>query len=83
MAPGEIYRLEFPLEPAANRFLAGHRIQIYVTSSNFPNFDVNRNTGDPAGHASRRARNTLHHDAVHPSYVELPLWAAPIDASAN
>lgn len=74
MKPGEKYRLDFPLEPAANRFLAGHRIQIYIVGSNFPNFDINRNTGDPAGHASRVARNTIHHDAANPSHIELPLW---------
>ena len=73
MERGESYRLEFPLEPAANRFLAGHRIQIYVASSNFPNFDINRNTGDPTGHDSRLARNLIHHDAERPSHVELPL----------
>ncbi len=76
MKPGERYRLEFPLEPAANRFVAGHRIQIYLCSSNFPNFDINRNTGDPASHESRRARNTIHHDARHRSHIELPLWPA-------
>ena len=72
MKPAREYRLSFPLEPAANRFLTNHRIQIYVCSSNFPNFDINRNTGDPTSHAVRRARNTIHHDALHPSLIELP-----------
>jgi putative CocE/NonD family hydrolase len=74
MKPGEEYCLEFPLEPAANLFLAGHRIQIYIAGSNFPNFDINRNTGNPESHQSRPARNTIHHDAAHPSQIELPLW---------
>jgi putative CocE/NonD family hydrolase len=73
MKPGQKYRLLFPLEPAANRFLANHRIQIYVCSSNFPNFDINRNTGDPASHEVRVARNTVHHDAWYPSAIELPV----------
>ncbi len=51
---------------------AGHRIQIYV-ASNFPNFDINRNTGDPTGHDRGLARNLIHHDAERPDYVELPL----------
>ena len=73
MKAGEKYRLEIPLEPAANRFKAGHRIQIYICSSNFPNFDINRNTADPTGLASRIARNTIHHDTNHPSSIELPI----------
>jgi predicted acyl esterase len=76
MKPAEKYRLRFPLEPAANRFAPGHRIRIYVTSSNFPNFDINRNTGDPASHESRLARNTIHHHATRPSNVELPIVRA-------
>ncbi|HUT92757.1 MAG TPA: CocE/NonD family hydrolase [Thermoguttaceae bacterium] len=74
MRPGEVYRIEFPLEPSANLFKAGHRIRIDVTSSSFPNFDVNRNTGDPNGRTWRVARNTIHHDAEHPSAIVLPIW---------
>ena len=73
MKPGERYRLEFPLEPTANRFKAGHRIQIYICSSNFPNFDINRNTSDPSSRESRVASNTVYHDAARPSSIELPI----------
>jgi len=73
MKPGEIYLIEFPLQPVANRFAAGHRIQIYVCSSNFPNFDINRNTGDPNDRRERIAKNTVYHDAQHPSAIILPL----------
>ncbi|MFH1924674.1 MAG: CocE/NonD family hydrolase [Planctomycetota bacterium] len=73
MKPGEVYRIEFPLEPAANRFLTGHRIQIYLASSNFPNFDINRNTADPNDRRERIARNTVHHDADHASAIVLPV----------
>lgn len=76
MKQGEQYLLEFPLQPAADLFQAGHRIQIYICSSNFPNFDINRNTGDPTSHETRIARNTIHHDAMHPSSITLPLQAA-------
>jgi len=74
MQPGEVYRIEFPLEPSANLFKAGHRVRIDVTSSSFPNFDINRNTGDPNDRTWRVARNTVHHDAEHPSAVVLPIW---------
>jgi len=53
--------------------VANHRIQIYICSSNFPNFDINRNTGDPTSHRVRTARNTIHHDVSHPSSIELPI----------
>ena len=76
MALGEVYCLEFPLEPAANLFRAGHRIRLYICSSNFPNFDINRNTCDPRSHDSQVARNTIHHDAAHPSSVTLPVDAS-------
>lgn len=73
MKPGEIYRLRFPLEPTANRFLAGHRIRVDVYSSNFPNFDINPNTGDPNKRCPRIAANTVYQDAIHASFVELPI----------
>ena len=73
MKQGRRYQLRIPLQPSANRFQAGHRIQIYICSSNFPNFDINRNTGDPTSHELRIARNTIHHDALHPSSITLPL----------
>ena len=73
MKPTETYHLEIPLEPAANRFKSGHRIQIYICSSNFPNFDINRNTADPNRREAQIARNTIHHDADRPSAIELPL----------
>ena len=59
----------------ANLFLPGHRIRLDVSSSNFPKFDVNPNTGEPEG-ASRRRRvavNTVFLDAARPSRVVLPV----------
>src|SRR3990172_954149 len=75
MTPGEIYRLEIEPFPTANVFKKGHRIRIDVSSSNFPRFDVNPNTGEPLGMNRRieRADNTLYHDAAHPSCVVLPI----------
>lgn len=75
MKPGEIYQLTIQLYPTSNLFRAGHRIRLDVSSSNFPRFDVNPNTGEPLN-AHRRmviATNTVYHDALHPSHVILPV----------
>ncbi|MBI4638679.1 MAG: CocE/NonD family hydrolase [Candidatus Rokubacteria bacterium] len=75
LEPGRVYECAFPLYPTANLFRAGHRIRLDVSSSNYPRFDVNPNTGDPlwASGESRPAVNTIHHDARHPSRLALPL----------
>ena len=70
---GQIYRVEIALEPSANVFVRGHGIRVDVCSSNFPNFDINRNTGDPTARTSRIARNTIHHGADYKSCIELPV----------
>jgi putative CocE/NonD family hydrolase len=70
---GEVCRIEFPLEPTANLFQAGHRMRVDICSSNFPNFDINPNTGDPRDRQPRIATNAVHHDVQHPSHIELPL----------
>lgn len=71
LAPGEIAELRFPLYPTANRFAAGHRIRVLVSSSSFPRFDVNPNTGEPIGRHthSQVATNTIHHSSALPSHV--------------
>jgi len=75
MTPGEVY--EFTIEPpaTANVFKKGHRIRIDISSSNFPRFDVNPNTGEPLGTHRRTvpADNSIYHDAAHPSRVILPI----------
>ncbi len=59
----------------SNLFKAGHRIRVYVSSSNFPRFDRNLNTGEPILGATRmlKARQTILHDAEHPSALVLPV----------
>ena len=76
MEPGMVYRIEIDMQPAANLFKAGHRIRLDICSSNFPNYDINRNTGDPDDRDWRIARNSVYHDAGRDSYVELPVWAS-------
>jgi putative CocE/NonD family hydrolase len=74
-SPGEMVRIRITLFPTANLFLPGHRIRLDVSSSNFPKFDVNPNTGEPEGMARRRriAVNSVFVDPDRPSRVVLPL----------
>jgi len=73
--PGEVVPLTITLYPNANVFKKGHRIRVDISSSNYPRFDVNPNTGDPLGEHRRMvpADNTVYHDATHPSQVILPV----------
>lgn len=73
--PGEVTRIVVTLMPTANLFLAGHRIRLDVSSSNFPKFDVNPNTGEPEGAARQRrvAANTVFADAARASHAVLPI----------
>lgn len=75
MKPGEIVRVVIPLYPTANVFKRGHRIRVDVSSSNYPRFDVNPNTGEPLGDYRRMvpADNTIHHGAEHASRLILPV----------
>lgn len=72
-SPGEVYEISFELYPTANRFVKGHRIRLDISSSNYPRFDVNPNTGGPIGveRRMRTAVNTVYHDASRPSCVIL------------
>lgn len=75
MEEGEVYELDFTPMTSSIVFQPGHRIQVEVTSSNFPKFVRNLNTGGPNYNESegRVATNSIHHDAGHPSYIELPV----------
>lgn len=73
--PGEVYKLDINLHATANRFLPGHRVRVEVSSSNFPRFARNLNTGGPSHLETEPviAENTLHHSAAHPSHLVLPV----------
>jgi putative CocE/NonD family hydrolase len=77
LEPGTPYRFVIDLWATSNVFKAGHRIRLQVTSSNFPRWDRNPNTGHPLGvdgpNDLRVAQQTILHDAEHPSHVTLPL----------
>jgi hypothetical protein len=56
-------------------FLKGHRIRVDITSSHFPQFDRNPNTGEPFGTSAkvRVAKQTIQHSSAYPSHVLLPI----------
>ena len=75
MTPGEVYPITITLTPTSNLFKAGHRIRVDISSSNFPRFDANPNTGEPMGRHThtRPAQNTIHLNPTHPSHITLPI----------
>ena len=75
MEPGDVYEVEIDLAATSNLFQAGHRIRLDISSSNFPRFDVNPNTGGNLGLERRFevAEQTVYHDPEHPSQVVLPI----------
>jgi putative CocE/NonD family hydrolase len=76
--PDEIYEYTIDLWATSNVFKQGHRIRIEVSSSNFPRFDRNTNTGEPIGSDTRfvSVLQTVHHSSDHPSHVLLPIVPA-------
>jgi putative CocE/NonD family hydrolase len=75
ITPGRVYEYTIELGNTATVFRAGHRIRLEISSSNFPHYDRNPNTGHPIGQDAvlRTATQTVLHDAAHPSYLELPI----------
>jgi uncharacterized protein len=78
MTAGQVYPVEIVLPPVSNLFQAGHRIRVDISSSNFPRFDLNPNTGEPMGRHTgvSVAHNVVYVDAGHPSHVVLPIIPA-------
>ena len=77
--PGKIYEFNIDLWATSNVFKAGHRIRLYLSSSNFPRFNRNLNTGEPVAGANKMvtAKQTIYHDARHPSALVLPVIPGP------
>jgi hypothetical protein len=75
LEPGKIYEYKIDLWSTSNVFLKGHAIRLEVSSSNFPRFDKNLNTGKSAATDSTMvpANNTVYHDTAHPSALILPV----------
>jgi hypothetical protein len=78
MEPGKVYQVAIHLYPTANVFAKGHRIRLDISSSNFPRFDVNPNTGEPLQQHRRlvAADNTVYHGPERASHVVLPIVPA-------
>jgi putative CocE/NonD family hydrolase len=75
-SPSEIVvRVEIVLWPTSNVFFEGHRIRLEISSSNFPRYDRNLNTGEfaPTATAVHVAHQKLFHSLLYPSQVILPL----------
>lgn len=77
-APGKIYPLTIDAGVTSNVFLAGHSIRVEVSSSNFPRFDRNPNTGRAFADetALRKAQQRIYHSRLYPSHVLLPVIPA-------
>jgi uncharacterized protein len=75
VTPGGVYKYNVDLWVTSNLFKAGHRIRLYVSSSNFPRFNRNNNTGEMSAGAARpvKADQTIYHDVSRPSSVTLPV----------
>jgi putative CocE/NonD family hydrolase len=75
--PGQIYKLTVDLWSTSNVFLKGHVLRLEVSSSNFPRFDRNLNTGQVQSTSDHyvSATNTIYHDPEHPSALILPVVA--------
>ncbi|MEI6765026.1 MAG: CocE/NonD family hydrolase [Bacteroidota bacterium] len=75
LIPGTVYEIIIDLPDIANTFLAGHRIGIDVSSSNYPRYDCNLNNGKAmyAAGDTLIATNRIYTNSVHASYIEMPL----------
>jgi putative CocE/NonD family hydrolase len=75
MEPGVVYPIIVELFDVSNLFARGHKIRVDISSSNYPHFDRNPNTGEPEGCAEsyRTASNTVYMDKYRPSSIQLPV----------
>jgi putative CocE/NonD family hydrolase len=80
LTPGQPYEFTIEMYPTSLVFKRGHRIRLDISSSNFPRFDVNPNTGDPLNRQRRwaTAENAVWHDPAHPSRILLPVVPGPV-----
>jgi putative CocE/NonD family hydrolase len=75
MEKGKVYKVDMSPMVTSNNFAPGHRIRIEVSSSNFPRFDRNLNTGGPNYNESKAnvVQNTIHHSKLYPSVIKIPV----------
>lgn len=79
LVPGAVEQYQIDLWATSNLFQAGHRIRVEISSSNFPRFNRNLNTGEPVPSAARGvvAHQSIVHDVQHPSFILLPVIPRP------
>ncbi len=84
LKPDQPYEFTIEMYPTSLVFQRGHRIRLDISSSNFPRFDVNPNTGEPLDDNRRwqTARNTIYMDAKRPSRIVLPIIPASRQSGA-
>jgi putative CocE/NonD family hydrolase len=85
LEPGRIYRLMIGMSATANRFAAGHRLRVDISSADFPTLERNANTGGTAG-PPVPAVQTVFHGAAHPSHLLVSVVggvASPADSAAG
>ena len=72
---GKVYKVNMSPMVTSNYFAPGHRIRIEISSSNFPRFERNLNTGGPNYNESKAAtvQNTVHHSKTYPSVIKIPI----------
>jgi putative CocE/NonD family hydrolase len=75
LEPGKICEFTIDLWATANLFQSGHRIRLDISSSNYPAYDINPNTGEKIGYHTKTviAENTVYNDTEHPSHIILPI----------
>ena len=75
LVPGTVYEFDLDLWETSNLFMAGHKIRLEISSSNFPRFDLNLNTGNRPGIDDEVliANQIIYHDADRPSHLILPV----------
>ncbi len=75
IVPGKVYEYKINVWPTSNLFKTGHKMRLEISSSDFPQFDPNPNTGETFGTSSqwKRATQTILHDRQYPSSITLPI----------
>jgi len=85
MTPGDVYEFTIDMGDIGQVFKANHSIRVDISSSNFPRFDRNLNTGGELYNETEMlvAENTIYHDAEHPSYIALPVMQTGGDLNGD
>jgi len=75
ITPGQVYTYDIDLWNTCQQLGKGHRIRLEVSSSAFPKYDRNQNTGEELGKTAniKSAEQTIYHDSKHPSFVRIPI----------